>query len=111
MAIEFESVKTPPCGQVNPLNVPKLNARYSLPQNMAADSALIQISTVPSVDSFVKLVTNFTEIKNESVKVKFLQHFFEFFLDLWFQNFFEIFFGFFFEFFLPKFFPIFFSSQ
>ena len=46
---------------------------------MAVDFAQIQISTVPSVDSFVKLVTNSTEIKNESVKVKFFQKFFEFF--------------------------------
>ena len=67
---------------------------------MAVDSALIQISTVPSVDSFVKLVTNSTEIKNESVKVKFLQKFLIFFSSF-----------FLFENFCPKFFSNIFSSQ
>ena len=55
---------------------------------MAVDFAQIQISTVPSVDSFVKLVMNSTEIKNESVKVKFLDFFKK---KIFFSNFFQIF--------------------
>ena len=55
---------------------------------MVVDFAQIQISTVPSVDSFVKLVMNSTEIKNESVKVKFLDFFKK---KIFFSNFFQIF--------------------
>jgi len=71
---------------------------------MAVDFAQIQISTVPSVDSFVKLVTNSTEIKNESVKVKFFQKFFEFFSIFVFKILLNFFLKIFFRNFLPKFF-------
>ena len=71
---------------------------------MAVDFAQIQIFTVPNVDSFVKLVTNSMEIKNEFVKVNFFRNFFLIFFS-------KIFVRFFFQIFILKFFQFFFQAN